>query len=66
MWGWAALSAKALPTILVYIVLLCAVLAILQLFVPILGLIGLVVNVVWTLWLGAALLQTKKSGPTEK
>ncbi len=57
MWGWAALSTKALPTWLIYLTLLAGVVAVLTFVVPILGLVGPVLNVVWSLWLGYVLLR---------
>ena len=60
LWGWAALSAKALPRLLTYLVLLAGVVAFLTFLIPLLGILGPVLNIVWSLWLGVVLLQTKK------
>ena len=61
MWGWAALSPKALPTLLTYLVLLASVVSVLSFVVPPLGILGPVLNIVWSLWLGMALMQAKKA-----
>lgn len=63
LWGWAVSTEGDLPRPLGYLALLNGVIAILNFVVPPFQLLGRVVGLIWTAWLGIALLREAASAP---
>lgn len=63
LWGWAVVTEGGLPRALGYWMLLNGVIAILVFAVPPFQLVGLAVGLIWSVWLGIALLREDASAP---
>jgi len=57
--GWAALKTRGLPRILSYLSVLAGIVGILEFAVQPLMFVALLLGIVWGLWLGVVLLQSK-------
>src|SRR4030042_3223221 len=57
--GWAALKTRGLPRILSYLSVLAGIVGILEFAVQPLMFVALLLGIVWGLWLGGVLLQSK-------